>query len=152
SLAHGQLLYLVPRLLGLRADVSIAQPLIWCRSIPRHRSLLRHGTRSRQREHQRLSRVMSDVARHMMVLLVDMPVEYGHILVRHQRIDHALGVGSRPVPLRIEIEQRSMRQHDYGGIGFQRLQVCLEPLQLRVPDYRSRIGHVIEDYEMDSLM
>jgi hypothetical protein len=52
------------------------------------------------------------MAGHLVVLLMNVPVEDGYILVRHQRINHHRAIPGSPVPIRIEIKQWPVRQHN----------------------------------------
>ena len=95
---------------------------------------------------------MRDVAGHVVVLLMDVAVENGHVGIRHQRVDHRLPVARSPVPIRSEVEERAMGENDdrlllaeLGEIGFQ-------PGQLLVTDDRAGIGNVVDDDEMNALV
>src|ERR1700680_2483522 len=71
------------RLFWLSFDTPEAQTFIGSARVPRDWRLLWYGTGRRQRKHQRLCRVMRNVARHVVVFLVNVAVEHGYILVRH---------------------------------------------------------------------
>ena len=51
---------------------------------------------------------MGNVPGDLMMLLVDVSVEYRHILVRHEHVCYFDPIAGRPIPLRIEIKQRAM--------------------------------------------
>src|SRR5205809_7631801 len=76
-------LYVVPGLLYVSFDISQAEPLVGRTRVPRYWCFLGHGAGSRQRKHKGLCRMMCYVARHLVVLLMNVPVEHRHILVRH---------------------------------------------------------------------
>ena len=65
-----------------------------------------------------------------MVLLVNVPIKHGHILVRHQRINHCGAIFGGPVPIGIKVEQRPVCQHNDARISFLLLQVGFEPVEL----------------------
>ena len=95
---------------------------------------------------------MRNVAGHMVMLLMNVAVEDRDIWKRHETLDHGHSIASRPVPLRIEIEQRTMRQRHDGRLAFQLLEVCLQPFELRFADDRLRIGDVVKGDEMHALV
>src|SRR5437899_6953868 len=92
------------------------------------------------------------VARHLVVLLMNVPVEDGYILVRHQRINHHGAILGGPVPIGIEIEEWPVRQHNDARIRLLLPQVGFEPVELRLANDSPRIGDIIEHYEMDVLV
>ena len=49
---------------------------------------------------------------HLVVLLVDVPVEHRDMRMRQQQIDRLRAVARGPIPLRIQIEQGTVRQDD----------------------------------------
>ena len=56
---------------------------------------------------------MMYVSRHVVVLLMDVPVEHRDVGVRHERFHGLRAIARCPIPLRIEIEQRPVREdHD----------------------------------------
>ena len=69
--------------------------------------------------------MMSDVSGHVVIFLVDMTVEHSNIFEGHQQIDRFLTIFRGPIPLRIKIKERSVRQ--YYDIRVRRLagQICL---------------------------
>ena len=56
--------------------------------------------------------MVGDVARHLVVLLVDVAVEDGDVPVRHQEGQGLVAVEGVPVPLGHQREQRPVGQHD----------------------------------------
>src|SRR5690242_8865647 len=85
--AHWPLGHLILGLLNIGLYLPVPEPPIRRRSVPRNRSPLWRRPRSRQRKYQRLSGVVSDVAGHVVMLLMNVPVEDGYVLVGHQNID-----------------------------------------------------------------
>ncbi len=96
--------------------------------------------------------MMRDVPGHLVVLLVDVAVEHRHVRVRHQQVDHLCAVARGPVPLRIEIEQRPVREHHDGRMRGHRAQVRRQPCQLRLAHARGRVRHVVDGDEMHALV
>src|SRR5487761_2225777 len=70
-----------------RLNLAHAEPFVGLRRVPGQRRApgLRAGCR--QREDQRLGRVVGDVPGHVVVLLMDVAVEHRHVGVRHQQLD-----------------------------------------------------------------
>src|ERR1700736_4529465 len=95
---------------------------------------------------------MRDMARHLVVLLMNVPVEDGYILVRHQRINYPGAIPGTPIPIGIEIEKWPVRQHNDARLRLLLLQVGFEPVELRLANDSPRIRDIIEDYEMDALV
>ena len=98
---------------------------------------------------------MGDMAGHVVILLMDMPVEHRDIAVRHQQLHRLRAVARRPVPLRIEIEQRTMREYDDARILVLPCEIRLEPVELRLAEthYEKAIKGLeeIATSEQDSL-
>src|SRR5215475_1373534 len=92
------------------------------------------------------------MARHLVVLLMNVTVEDGYILVRHQRIDNCRAVPGGPVPIGIEIKQWPVRQHDDARIRLLLFQVGFKPVELRLTNNGARIRDIIEDYEVHALV
>ena len=119
---------------------------------PRKLRLLRRAAHGRKREHHRHGCVMTDVAGHVVVLVVNVAVEDGDIGMRGQQVDGRLPVPRRPVPLRVEREQGSMRQHDDGRLLRLAGEVLAEPVELRLAQHRRRQRRVVEDDEVNALV
>jgi hypothetical protein len=96
--------------------------------------------------------MMSDVACHVVVLLVDMAIEHHDVLVRHQEIDRLGAVCGRPVPLWIQVEQRPVRQHHDAVVGLALLEIGRQPGELLVAELGARIGNIVEYDEMHALV
>src|SRR6266853_508173 len=75
---------LVAGIVHLRLDFPKAEPLVRLCRIPRQWRALGLGQGCRQRKNQGLCRMVRDVRGLMMVLLVDMPIEDGHIRIGHE--------------------------------------------------------------------
>jgi len=95
---------------------------------------------------------MRDGAGAEVVLLMDVPVEDGHVLPVLQQIDGLAAVLRGPVPLRGQVEERPVGEHHDGCLGGQRLEIRQEPVELRVADGRLRIGDVVEHGEVKPLV
>ena len=54
--------------------------------------------------------MMGDMARHVVVLLVDVAVEHHDVLEGHQELDRLGAVSRGPVPLRLQVEQGPVRR------------------------------------------
>src|SRR5258708_3192792 len=117
------------------------------RRITRQRSALGLRERRGQREDERLGRVVRDGAGAEVVLLMDVPVEDGHVLPVLQQIDGLAAVFRGPVPLRGQVEERPVGEYDDGRGGGQRPEVREEPVELRLADGRLRVGDVVEHGE-----
>src|SRR5262245_44439139 len=120
--------------------------------VPGNRCLLRHRARRGEGEHQRARRVMLDPSGRVVVLLVDVAVEDGHVLVRGEHVDHLGAIARRPVPRRIEIEERPVREHDHRHLLVDPGEVRTDPGDLLVADDRLRVGDVVEHQEVDALV
>ena len=83
---------------------------------------------------------MRDVAGHVVMLLMDVAVKDCDILERRQRVDDRGGVTRRPIPLRVEVEQRPVCEHDDGSVRFMLFEVSLQPGELRLADDGFGIG------------
>ena len=95
---------------------------------------------------------MRDVARHLVMLLVDVAVEHGDIRMGHQQLDRLRTVARRPIPLWIKVEQRTMRENDDRRVPLLHAQISLQPGQLRLADPRGRIRDVVQRDEMHALV
>src|SRR5476649_718505 len=104
------------------------------------------------REDQRLGRMMGDVAGHVVVLLMDVAVEHHDVLVRHQQVDRLGAVGRGPVPVRHQVEQRAVGQHDDAVVGLALLEVGGQPRELLVAQLGARVGDVVERDEVHALV
>src|SRR5262245_17467856 len=120
--------------------------------VPGNRCLLRHRARRGEGEHQRARRVMLDPSGRVVVLLVDVAVEDGHVLVRGEHVDHLGAIARRPVPGGIEIEERPVREHDHRHLLVDPGEVRTDPGDLLVADDRLRVGDVVEHQEVDALV
>ena len=100
-----------------------------------------------------LAAVMGDVARHVVVLLVDVAVEHHDVLVGHQELDRLGAVGASSSPNRgcrsnsgrcVSTTMRSsaLRCFEVGG----------EPGELLVAQLGGRIGDVVEGDEVHALV
>src|SRR5260221_9878927 len=99
-LRHRQFGDCVLLLAHLGLDFAEAQPPIGIRRVPLDRVPLGLRARCGQRENERLRRVVRDVARHVVMLLVDVAIEHRHVGKRHQQVDRLRAIASRPVPRR----------------------------------------------------
>ncbi len=88
----------------------------------------------------------------MVVLLVDVAVEHGGVLVRHQELDRLDAVARRPVPVGLEVEQRPVRQHDDRLRLVELLEVGGQPGELRLAEAAGRIRDVVERDEVHALV
>src|SRR5579883_951161 len=104
------------------------------------------------REDQRLRRMMGDMARHVVMLLVDVAVEHHDVLVGHHDVDRLGAVGRGPVPVRHQVEQRAMGEHHDAVVRLALLEVGREPGELLVAQLRRRIGDVVEGDEVHALV
>jgi len=86
---------------------------------------------------------MGNVARPVMVLLVDMAIENRQVLIGHQDLDGLVAVAGRPIPFRRKIKQGPVRQHDDRRILFLPGQIGAKPFKLCIADLRTRIRHVV---------
>ena len=93
-----------------------------------------------------------DVPGRVVMLLVDVPVEDGHIGEWKQQIDRLLRVARRPIPLRIQIEEGRCARHDDPRVGLELREVVLEPRDLRITKYRGGVGDVVQRDEVDPLV
>ncbi|ABA49819.1 hypothetical protein BURPS1710b_2420 [Burkholderia pseudomallei 1710b] len=134
------------------AHFAPAEPAIRRGGVPRHRQALVLRAGRGQRKHQRARRVVRDVARHRVVLLMDVSVEHGDVRIGHQHVDDLRAVARGPVPLRREIEERPVREDDDARVLRLSREIPREPFDLRVADAAGRIRHVVDDDEMHALV
>src|SRR5262249_27653285 len=92
SFRDGEIRNFILGLSDLGFDIAEAQPFIWRCRVPEHRGAFRRGPGRRQWEDQRFRRVVCDVAGRVVMFLMDMPIEYGNVLVRHQGVNDGCGV------------------------------------------------------------
>src|SRR5262245_39902561 len=92
------------------------------------------------------------MAGHVMMFLMNMPVEDRNVLMRHQGINNSGAIAGRPIPIRVEIEQRTVSKHYDWRVLLQFLEVLLQPLDLRFADGGLRVRDVIESDEMHALV
>src|SRR5439155_3956589 len=69
-----------------------------------------------------------------------------------EEVDRLRAVACRPIPLRIEIEERPVREDDDARVPGLRRQIRLQPGKLLAPDARRRVGYVVDRDEMDALV
>src|SRR6266550_3402157 len=112
----------------------------------------RYGVRRGQRKHEPLGGVVRDVPGHLMVLLMDVPVEDGHVLVGHERLDRRRAVARRPVPVGSEVEERAVGEHDDRRFLVVLPEVGAEPLDLVVAQLAGRVGDVVDHDEVHALV
>ncbi len=96
--------------------------------------------------------MVRDLAGHLVVFLVDVAEEHGGVLVRREDVDRLGAVLGRPVPLRIEVEQRTVGEHDDRGRFVEARQVGMQPFQLVLADETVRIRDVVQRDEMHALV
>src|SRR5215467_4673307 len=85
-------------------NVSEAETLVWFCWIPWDLGLFGNGTRLRQSPHEGFCCVMRNVARHVVVLLMNVAVQHGYIRMGHQRVNDSSSVTRRPIPVWSEIK------------------------------------------------
>src|SRR3984957_20059517 len=95
--------------------------------------------------------MMGDVTRHVVVFLMDMAIERRHIRERHEQFDRLAAVARRPLPLREEVEQRSMRKDDDPRRRVQRLKLRSEPSELLITQ-TAGIGHIVQGNKVNTFM
>src|SRR6478736_2193752 len=139
--SHGAFADREARSLVFGLDLAEAKTLVRMRGIPRHGLALRLRHRRGQREDERLRRVVRDVPGHVVVFLVDVAIEHGDVLERHQHLDCLGAVARRPVPLGREVEERPVREHHDARVLGLRREILREPSELLVADARGGIGH-----------
>jgi hypothetical protein len=86
------------------------------------------------------------------MLLVDVAVEHHDVLVGHQELDRLGAVGRRPVPLRLQVEQGPVGQHDDAIVGLALLEIGGKPGELLVAELGRRVGDVVESDEVHALV
>ena len=95
---------------------------------------------------------MRNVARLVMVLLVDMAVKNRQVLIGHQDLDGLVAIAGCPIPFRRKVKQGSVRQHDDRRILVVLGKIGTKPLKLCIADLRTRIRDVVHCDEMHSLV
>ena len=88
----------------------------------------------------------------VVVLLVNVPVEDGHVAVRQQEVDRLPAVEGGPVPPGIEIEQGAVGKDDDRGILPVLIEIGGKPGELLVADQGPRFGHVVNYDKMHPLV
>jgi len=63
-------------------------------------------------EHQRTGGVMMHVSFGVVIVAMDVSVENGHILKGIEDIHHVIAIAGEPLPVRLEVEQRPVSEHD----------------------------------------
>src|SRR5438270_7853553 len=139
-------------LAALGLDLPEAEPAVRLRRIPCNRRALGHRARRGLRKDERLRRVVLDVRGLEVMLLVDVPIEHGRVPVRHEELNGLIAVARRPVPLRVEREERPVREYDDAAVARLLGEVRGEPGELLVADAARRIGDVVERDEVHALM
>ena len=91
---------------------------------------------------------MGNVARLVMVLLMDMSVKDRQILIGPHNLDGLVAIPGRPIPFRRKVEQGAMRQHDDRRILFMSGEIGTKPLELCITDLRPRIRNVVHRDKM----
>ena len=92
--------------------------------------------------------MMFDAPGCMVMLLMDVAVEHGHVVAPLQDLDRLRAVGGRPVPLWIEVEQRPVGEDDDTGVLRLALEIRGQPRELVLADRRPGIRDVVERDEM----
>src|SRR6266446_3174193 len=138
--------------LHFRLDVAVAKALIGMRRVPWHRGALRLRAGDGQRKHQSLGGVVRDMPGHLVVLLMDVPIEHRDMRVWQQQIDRLRTVARSPIPLRIQIEQGTVREDDDVRILRLLFEVRRKPLQLLLADQRARVRYVVQGDKMHALV
>src|SRR5690242_11568460 len=133
-------------------DLSKTQTPIRRTRIPGQGSAFGRRARRRQRKHQGLRRMVCDPARLVMVLLMNMAVEHGHMLERSEQLDYPVSVARGPVPLRVEIEQRAVREQNQRLAAIELRKIARQPLQLFFTDQCRGIRYIVEHNEVNALM
>src|SRR6202008_4090399 len=95
---------------------------------------------------------MLDRAGLEVVLLMNVAVEHGDVVARLQDLDRLGPVRGGPVPLRVEVEQRPMREYDDARVFRLALEVGLEPGELLVSDRGAGIGYIVDRDEVHALV
>src|SRR5579862_1309481 len=98
--------------LGVAVNASDSQVLERLRLVEWRRLFLWRRFRIGECEDQRARRVKFGLADLMRVLAMNMAVEHGYVFVRSQRVHHVVAVAGEPFPFGLEVEQRTMREHD----------------------------------------
>src|ERR1051326_1360636 len=110
----------------------------------------RNSRRVGKRKDQRACCVMLNVATVMFIVAMNVSVEHGHVVIRGEDIHHIVAIAGKPLPVRAEIEQRTMGEHHDGrGLG-KTSQVFLQPRELFDPDFRLGSRDVVECDKMHS--
>src|SRR5580658_6172486 len=95
---------------------------------------------------------MRNLPSHLVVLLMDVPIEDGDVVPLAQDVDGSCTVFCHPVPSGVQVEEWPVREHYdlhiRGGTG----QVGGEPLELCIAQNPARLGDVVERDEMDPFM
>src|SRR5882672_5103170 len=139
-------------LFDFRIHFAETESPVGLRRIPGHGLALGLRSGRDQREDQRLRRVVRDMPGHLMVLLVDVAVEHGHVAIRHQELERLGAVARRPVPLRHEIEQRPVSEDDDGRVLVLLGEIRLDPRELGLADARRGVANVVDGDEVNALV
>ena len=139
---------------GLRLclDSAEAQALVRMRWVPRNGGRLRFRSWGRKREHQRLCRVVGNVARHEVMFLMNVAVEDSDARERLKHLDHGGSIPGAPLPIRIQVKERSVREHDDARRRVQADQVLFQPPELLFAEEAAWVRDVIEDDEVNAAM
>src|SRR6185312_9184649 len=81
-----------------------------------------------------------------------MAIEDGRGLEGGQQVDDLRTVAGEPVPVRLQVPQRTMREDDNRLTAIERLQIASQPCELFVAHQAFRVRDVVQRNEMDSLV
>jgi hypothetical protein len=91
-----------------------------------------------------------DATHRAMVLLVDVTVEDRGAAVLLERGDRLGAVLRGPVPVRVQVEERAVREGDHRRGEGRGREVGAQPSELRLAEGGGGLGHVVERDEMDA--
>src|SRR3954464_7271937 len=95
---------------------------------------------------------MEDVSGLLVMFLMDVPIEHGHVWMNHQNLYRFGSVPRGPVPRGRQVEQRAMRENNQRNGFFDERKISLKPLQLCFADIRAGIRDVVEHNKMDAFV
>ena len=141
--------------LDLRAGdfyLAPADAMIRGRGIPGQWRLLRLGTRRWQGIQRGARRDMHDVAGHVSMLLMNVTVEDRGGFERREKFNDLCPVACEPIPIRLQVPERPVREDDNRLGAVERLQIAGEPGELVFSHHSLRVRHVIQCHKMDALV
>src|SRR5262249_19693390 len=88
----------------------------------------------------------------MLMIAMNMPVEHRDVLVRRENVHHVVAIAGEPLPLRLQIEQRPVREHHNRCRLRKTSQIFSQPSQLLRSNFWLRARNIVERDEVHAAM